>query len=152
MLHWPRSYAIRALFSFWQPCNRTPFSGLCVREGTAKTCNLLLHQLQFYPKSRQTILIVVLLIGHGDSNHHRPTPVRTRLKSPFCFLESRLMRHSSHEGECAGADQPRQLCYLGYAAPLTASAVGDRSLMWVCHITGTPGCSTANVLIRHSLG
>ena len=33
--------------------------------------------------------------------------------------------------------------YLGYAALLSASAVGDRSLMWVCHITGTPGCSTA---------
>ena len=27
--------------------------------------------------------------------------------------------------------------------PLQLSAVGDRSLMWVCHSTGTPGCSTA---------
>ena len=38
---------------------------------------------------------------------------------------------------------PRQLRYLGYAASLTASAVGDRSLIWVYHITGTPGCITA---------
>ena len=40
--------------------------------------------------------------------------------------------------------------YLGCAASLTASAVGDRSLVWVCHVTGTPGCSTANVRNQHS--
>ena len=33
------------------------------------------------------------------------------------------------------------LVTLGKRPPLQLSAVGDRSLMWVCHITGTPGCS-----------
>ena len=30
---------------------------------------------------------------------------------------------------------PRQPCCLGHTAPLTASAVGNRSLMWAYHIT-----------------
>ena len=34
------------------------------------------------------------------------------------------------------------LVTLGKRPPLQLSAVGDGSLMWVCHITGTPGCST----------
>ena len=31
---------------------------------------------------------------------------------------------------------------LGVRPPIQLSAVGDRSLMWPRHITGTPGCST----------
>ena len=31
---------------------------------------------------------------------------------------------------------------LGVRLPIQPSAVGDRSLMWPYHITGTPGCST----------
>ena len=31
---------------------------------------------------------------------------------------------------------------LGSRPPIQPSAVGDRSLMWPYHITGTPGCST----------
>ena len=46
----------------------------------------------------------------------------------------------------------QQLRYLGKAASLTASAVGDKSLMWVCHITRTPGCSTPSVHNQHSPG
>ena len=34
---------------------------------------------------------------------------------------------------------------MGKRPPLQLSAAGDRSLMWVCHITGTPGCSTPKV-------
>ena len=45
--------------------------------------------------------------------------------------------------------QPRNI---GHTASLTASAVGDRSLMWAYHITGTPGCSTPKVDNQHSLG
>ena len=39
-----------------------------------------------------------------------------------------------------------------HATSLTASAEGDTSLMWVCHITRTPGCSAPNVHNQHSLG
>ena len=70
----------------------------------------------------------------------------------MAVLHKTKKNSTSHEGESTGASQPRQLRYLGYAALLTASAVGDKSLMWVCHITGTPGCSTANVHNQHSLG
>ena len=41
---------------------------------------------------------------------------------------------------------------LGRRPPIQPSAVGDRSLMWPCHITGTPGCSTPKVDNQHSLG
>ena len=41
---------------------------------------------------------------------------------------------------------------LGRRLPLQPSAVGNRSLMWPCHITGTPGCSTPKVDNQHSLG
>ena len=64
----------------------------------------------------------------------------------FCFPDSR------EQIKKLGRISTKATCYLGYAAPLTASAVGDRSLMSVCHITGTPGCSTANAPNRHSLG
>ena len=37
---------------------------------------------------------------------------------------------------------PMQPRYIGHTDHLTASAVGDRSLTWAYHITGTPGCST----------
>ena len=58
---------------------------------------------------------------------HSPTPTHTCKRPPLLFFP-----------------KPRQLRYLGKAASLTASAVGDRSLMWVCHITRTPGCSTSS--------
>ena len=41
---------------------------------------------------------------------------------------------------------------LGSRPPIQPSAVGDRSLMWPYHITGTPGCSTPKVDNQHSLG
>ena len=41
---------------------------------------------------------------------------------------------------------------LGRRPPIQPSAVGDRSLMWSYHITGTPGCSTPKVDNQHSLG
>ena len=41
---------------------------------------------------------------------------------------------------------------LGIRPPIQPSAVGDRSLMWPYHITGTPGCSTPKVDNQHSLG
>ena len=41
---------------------------------------------------------------------------------------------------------------LGVRSLLTASALGDRSLMWAYHITGTPGCSTPKADKKHSLG
>ena len=41
---------------------------------------------------------------------------------------------------------------LGVRPPIQPSAVGDRSLMWPRHITGTPGCSTPKVDNQHSLG
>ena len=37
------------------------------------------------------------------------------------------------------------LVTLGRRLPLQPSAVGNRSLMWAYHITGTPGCSTPKV-------
>ena len=46
---------------------------------------------------------------------------------------------------------PRQPCYLGHTAHLTASAVVNRSLMWAYHITGTPGCSTPKADNQHSM-
>ena len=41
---------------------------------------------------------------------------------------------------------------LGRRPPIQPTAVGDRSLMWPYHITGTPGCSTPKVDNQHSLG
>ena len=41
---------------------------------------------------------------------------------------------------------------LGSRLPIQPSAVGDRSLMWPYHITGTPGCSTPKVDNQHYLG
>ena len=57
-------------------------------------------------------------------------------------------RYSSHKG----AEQPRQLVTLIKRPPSQLQLWRDRSLMWVCHITGTPRCSTANVHNRHSFG
>ena len=41
---------------------------------------------------------------------------------------------------------------LGRRLPIQPSAVGNRSLMWPYHITGTPRCSTPKVDNQHSLG
>ena len=47
-------------------------------------------------------------------------------------------------------DQPKQPVTLGERPPSQLPPVGDRSLMWVCHITGTPKyrtplCSSLNI-------
>ena len=44
------------------------------------------------------------------------------------------------------------LVTLGIRLTIQPSAVGNRSLMWPHHITGTPGCSTPKVDNQHSLG
>ena len=112
--------------------------------GTAKVPKALLLLFRLHVKKD--------FVCKHQCTFHRPTPERTRVRTTFFGIpDSRRMRHSSHEGESTGASQPRQLRYLGYAAPLAASAVGDRSLMWPCHITGTPRCSTAIVHNQHSL-
>ena len=69
----------------------------------------------------------------GKCFYHSPTPMHTGKRSSQLFC-------------------PRQLRYLGRTAPLTASVVGDRSLMWAYHITGTPGCSTPKADNQHSMG
>ena len=43
------------------------------------------------------------------------------------------------------------LVTLGIRLPIQPSAVGNRSLMWPYHITGTQGCSTPKVDNQHSL-
>ena len=71
---------------------------------------------------------------HGACNEVRWRPYPTNLPPPPHH------RHQcGHVRDHLFCFSSRQLRYLEYAAPLTASAVGDRSLMWVCHITGTPG-------------
>ena len=41
------------------------------------------------------------------------------------------------------------LVTLGIRLPIQPSALGNRSLMWPYHITGTPGCSTPKVDNQH---
>ena len=74
----------------------------------------------------------------------------------FCFSDSRLMRQLKSQRRTdkearAQISQGNLLLWVS-GSSFAASAVGDRSLMWVCHITGTPGCSTANAPNWHSLG
>ena len=90
----------------------------------------------------------VLEGAESDGIGNRPTPVQTCARHLYCFPDSQLMRQLKSQRR--GTTKANR--YLGCAAPRTASAVGDKSLMWVCHITGTPGCSTANVHNQHSLG
>ena len=61
---------------------------------------------------------------------HSPTPVHTYL---ICFF--------LNQGN---------FVTLVYAPPLQPQLWGT-GLMWVCHITGTPGCSTPNIHNHHSL-
>ena len=80
-------------------------------------------------------------VVHVNEVWCRPCP--TNLHSPT---------HHLHDTRALPLLCPMQPCYIGHTASLTASAEGDRSLMWAYHITGTPGCSTPKVDNQYSLG
>ena len=65
-----------------------------------------------------------------------------RVRVQAVFSSFTAQHQCTHVRDHLFCFSPRQHRYLGHTAPLTASAVGERSLMWVYHITGTPGCST----------
>ena len=83
--------------------------------------------------------IVCAMMCDGDptnlhpSNHHCLTLVHTSKRLPQWLC-------------------PMQPRYIGHTASLTASAEGDKSLIWSYRISRTPGCSTPKVDHQHSLG
>ena len=78
----------------------------------------------------------------------------TQNSNPCCLLSFSVFTFTLHQ--CAqGRDHHSCFAqcnfrYIGHTASLTASAVGDRSLMWAYHITGTPGCITLQYSALHT--
>ena len=68
--------------------------------------------------------------AHGVCNEVWCRPFPTNLPSPIHHSLTQALRHA----QCNNVTLGRRL-------PIQPSAVGNRSLMWPYHITGTPGCS-----------
>ena len=95
---------------------------------------------------KDTVVSLEHVCAHSVCNEVRCRPYPAILPSPF---------HHCLTPAHTGKRLPQLLCpmqprYIGRKAPHTASAVGDRSLTWPYHITGTPGCSTPKVDNQHS--